>query len=286
MAARNFNEDMATAAKIVIAEVDEIVEVGDLDPNTVHTPSCYVDYIVQTDTKHKPIENLVLDDGTTLKIDSNPSRIAIAKRVAQEVHDGMTINMGIGIPTLVPYFIDRGKDVVIHSENGILGVKGNPRPGEEDGDLINASKESVTVELGATFFSSSDSFGMIRGGHVDLTILGGMQVSATRDVANWYAPGYILKGMGGAMDLISGGTDAIIAMEHNTKDGKSKIVEKCDLPLTGENCCSKVITEKAVFDFSINGRITLIEIAQGYTLDDIRACTDAKFEISPTLKQI
>ena len=277
---------MATAAHLVIAEVDEVVDTGSIDPNFVHTPGLYVDLVVITGSKVKPIENLILDDGKGLKLDANPARIKIAQRVAKEVQDNMTINMGIGIPTLVPYFIDPSKKVDIHSENGVLGVKGNPKPGEEDGDLVNASKESITVGPGATFFSSSESFGMIRGGHIDLTILGGMQVSATRDVANWYAPGYILKGMGGAMDLISGGTDVIIAMEHNTKEGKSKIVEKCDLPLTGEGCCSMIVTEKAVFDFSIDGKLTLREIANGLTLEHIRSATDAKFIVHPNLVQL
>lgn len=284
--ARNFNQDMATAAHLVIAEVDEIVETGELDPNLVHTPGLFVDLIVKTGSKNKPIENLILDDGQGLKLEANPSRIKIAQRVAKEVKNNMTINMGIGIPTLVPYFIDPSKKVVIHSENGVLGVKGNPKPGEEDGDLINASKESITVGPGATFFSSSESFGMIRGSHIDLTILGAMQVSATKDVANWYAPGYTLKGMGGAMDLISGGTDVIIAMEHNTKEGKSKIVERCDLPLTGENCCSMIVTEKAVFDFSIDDKLTLREIAKGYSLEDIRQATEAKFIVHPDMVQL
>ena len=164
-----------------------------------------------------------------------------------------------------------------------MGVSGNPKMGEEDGDLINASKESITVEKGASFFSSSDSFGMIRGGHVDLTILGAMQVSSTGDIANWYAPGAILKGMGGAMDLISGGTKVIVAMEHNTKTGKSKIVSDCTLPLTGVNCCQMIVTEKAVFDFSSNGSLTLKRLQEGYTVQDIRNCTEAAFEVDSSL---
>ena len=195
----------------------------------------------------------------------------------------MTINVGIGIPSLIPHFIEKNKNVVVHSENGVMGVSGNPKTGEADGDLINASKESITVEKGASFFSSSDSFGMIRGGHVDLTILGAMQVSSTGDIANWYAPGTILKGMGGAMDLISGGTKVIVAMEHNTKDGQSKIVDVCSLPLTGIHCCQMIVTEKAVFDFSTGGKLTLKSLQKGYSVEDIRNCTDASFEVAPSL---
>ena len=286
LAARNFNQDMATAANLVIAEVDEVVEIGELDPDHVHTPGIFVDYIVRTGDPNKPIEFLVLNDGAELKFEGSSARAIIAKRAAQEVQSGMTINMGIGIPTLIPHFIPKDREVEIHSENGVLGVCGNPKPGEQDGDLINASKESIKVGPGASFFASSDSFGMIRGGHVDLTFLGGMEVSAEGDVANWYAPGYTLKGMGGAMDLISGGTQVIIVMEHNTKEGKAKIVNKCSLPLTGTRCCSMIITEKAVFDFSVSGKLTLREVLQGYSLEDIKQSTDATFVLHPDLVQL
>ena len=282
--ARNFNEDMATAAKIVIAEVEEIVENGEIDPNDVHTPGIFVDYIVQTDSEPKPIEKLVFDDGTGIKVAGKDSvnRIKIAKRVAKEMKDGMYVNLGIGIPTLVPAFVPKHINIQIHSENGILGVNGYPKAGDQDPDLINAGKESITIAKGASCFSSSDSFGIIRGGHLGATVLGAMQISATGDIANWIVPGKLLKGMGGAMDLVASGSKVIVAMEHTNK-GFPKIVEACTLPLTGHGCCSLIVTEQAVFDFSKNGRLTLLEIAEGLTLDDIKKSTACKFELADTV---
>lgn len=270
---------MATAAKIVIAEVDHIVEVGDLDPSFIHTPGVFVDMIVQTEETTKPIENLVIDDGQGINLScpKAPMRLKVAKRAAQEIKNGDFVNLGIGIPTLVPSFTPKDMDLQLHSENGIIGLDGYPSPGEEDGDLINAGKESVRIKDGASFFSSSDSFGIVRGGHLACTILGAMQVSAYGDIANWIIPGKLLKGMGGAMDLVACGSKVIVAMEHTAR-GSHKILEECSLPLTGKNCTSLVVTEQAVFDYSNEGRITLKEIAEGFTIDDIKRNTGCSFE--------
>lgn len=280
--ARNFNQDMATAAKTVIAEVEEIVENGEIDPENVHTPGIFVKHIVKTDNEPKPLEKKVTDDGSgEIKVEGKgaATRIKIAKRVAKELTDGMYVNLGIGIPTLVPAFVDKKIQIELHSENGIMGVDGYPKDGNEDPDLINAGKESVTVGKGASFFSSSDSFGIVRGGHLGCTILGAMQISATADIANWIIPGKLLKGMGGAMDLVACGSKVIIAMEHTAK-GSHKILEQCNLPLTGKGCCSLIVTEMAVFDFSKNGRITLKEIGDGFTLDDVKKATGCNFEMA------
>jgi len=281
--ARNFNQDMATAAKIVIAEVEQIVDSDELDPDQIHVPGIFVDYICLTKERpeDKPIEKLVYDDGVgnsrVENVKMTSQRTTIARRIAKELNDGDYVNLGIGIPTLVPSFLGKDKDVVIHSENGLLGLGGYPIKGQENADLINASKEAATIRPGASYFSSSDSFGIIRGGHLDWTILGGFQVSAEGDLANWYVPGKLLKGMGGAMDLVSSGSKVAVAMEHLDKSGKSKIKEKCTLPLTGTKCVSLLVTDMAVFDFK-SGRLTLKDVAEGLTVDDVKKHTDCKFE--------
>lgn len=213
------------------------------------------------------------------------TREQIAKRIAQEVEDGFTVNLGIGIPTLVANYIPSNKTVMLQSENGLLGLGPFPLESDLDPDLINAGKQTVTTLPGASFFSSADSFAMIRGGHVDLTVLGAMEVSETGDIANWMVPGKMVKGMGGAMDLVAGAKRVIVAMQHTDKEGNSKLRKKCTLPLTGVSCIKKIVSDFGVIDITDSGFV-LREYAPDMTPEQVVKATEGRITLSPDCKKM
>ncbi|MGZ3769048.1 MAG: CoA transferase subunit B [Bdellovibrio sp.] len=213
------------------------------------------------------------------------TREQIAQRIAQEVEDGFCVNLGIGIPTLVANYIPKNKSVMLQSENGLLGMGPFPRENEVDPDLINAGKQTVTALAGASFFSSADSFAMIRGGHVDLTVLGAMEVDETGSIANWMVPGKMVKGMGGAMDLVAGARNVIVAMQHTDKEGNSKLRTKCTLPLTGVRCIKKIVSDFGVIEVTPQGFV-LKEYAPDMSPEKVLAATEGKMIIAPDCKAV
>ena len=277
MTEQNFNRAMATAADLVIAEIEECVPTGELPPESIHTPGCYVDYLV-------PVKTSVADLGSSASIaDSGKKaggmRMKLARRALAELRPGDIVNLGVGIPTLVADLITPAHGIILHTENGMLGVGPAPESGGALEYPINASKIPVTALPGSSYFDSADSFAMIRGGHVDVAIMGGLQVDERANLANWAAPGRPLLGVGGAMDLASGAKRLIVTMTHASRDGQSKIVPSCTLPLTATNAVDVIITELAVFRFC-DGRLTLTELLDGASLEEVKAKTDALFEIA------
>lgn len=274
MTEQNFNRAMATAADIVIAEVQEIVPVGELDPNEIHTPGCFVDYLVE---RKLTLEDLGISASVGSSKVTDEKRINMAKRAFAELEKGDVVNLGIGIPTLVADYISPQDGIILHTENGMLGV--GPEPKDGGGAMhypVNAGKVPVTALKGSSYFDSADSFAMIRGGHIDVAIMGGLEVDAQGNLANWSVPGKPLLGVGGAMDLASGAKKLIITLSHTDRSGKSKVVENCTLPITDFNCVDVLITELAVFKF-IEGQLTLTEILPGTSLEEVRVKTEANF---------
>jgi len=276
MTENNFNQAAATASALVIAEVEEIVPVGELDPNAIHTPGCFVDFLVQAHTSEEDLGSSASVSGSAKKVDA--MRMAMAQAVLDELHAGEVVNLGIGIPTLVADLITPESGIIMHTENGMLGVGPEPESGGAMDYPVNAGKIPVTALPGSSYFDTSSSFGMIRGGHVDVAVMGGLEVDEAGNLANWSVPGKPLLGVGGAMDLASGAKRLIVTMTHCNREGNSKVKKQCSLPLTAKGVVDILVTEKAVFKFDDQGMV-LIKIMDGSSEEDIRANTEADFTV-------
>lgn len=274
MTEQNFNRAIATAARIVVCEVEQIVPSGSIAPEAIHTPGCHVDYLVQATLTAEDLGSSVSVAASAKKVDE--SRMNMARRALAELKRGDVVNLGIGIPTLVADLITSEHGIILHSENGMLGVGPSPAEGGAMDYPVNAGKIPVTALPGSSYFDSADSFGMIRGGHVDAAIMGGLEVDEQANLANWAVPGKPLLGVGGAMDLASGAKRLIVTMTHLNPDGSSKVVPTCTLPLTASGAVAVIITDLAVFDYS-SGGLTLREVMPGATLEQVRAATTARF---------
>lgn len=276
MTEQNFNRAMATAAAVVVAEVEHIVDVGELAPETIHTPCCFVDYLVKAPMTEEHL-------GSSAKVGGEGRgegpRLAIAKRALAELRRGEVVNLGIGIPTLIADLLGPEHGVVLHTENGMLGVGPSPASGGAMAYPVNAGKVPVTALPGSSYFDSADSFAMIRGGHVDVAVMGGLQVDEEGNLANWAVPGKPLLGVGGAMDLAAGAKRLIVTMTHTDRDGSPKVVRRCDLPLTAQGVVDTIITELAVFRF-LDGHLTLTELLPGVTLAQVESSTEAAFAVA------
>ena len=303
--AQNFSPMMAAAGRITIAEVEELVPAGSLDPAQIHTPGIYVQRIFEGKNYEKRIEQRTVsnpsptlpeEEGAKKEGIITPSLLGragagldktqIAQRIAQELKDGYYVNLGIGIPTLVANYIPEGINVVLQSENGLLGIGPFPTKENVDADLINAGKQTITTVAGSALFDSAESFAMIRGGHVDLTILGAMEVSENGDIANWKIPGKMVKGMGGAMDLVASAENIIVAMQHVNKAGESKLLKSCSLPITGLRCVKKIVTELAVLEVMPEGGFKLLERAKGISVAQIQQATEGKLIIEGEIPEM
>ncbi len=274
---RNFNQAMATAADVVVAEVQHIVPEGQLDPDQIHTPGCFVDYLVQADISEETLGSSASVASSDKQV--SDERMNMARAALAELSEGDVVNLGIGIPTLVADLITPEHGIILHSENGMLGVGPEPTKGGAMDYPVNAGKIPVTALPGSSYFDSATSFGMIRGGHVDVAIMGGLQVDAQANLANWAVPGKPLLGVGGAMDLAHGARKLIVTMSHQDRAGRSKIVPSCELPLTALAAVDVIITELAVFRF-IEGSLTLTALMPGIDLAQVQQATDADFEVA------